>query len=53
MNTKLDKKEELIDKIKKLSASDVHMVRVFVAGMEAERTVSRCDKDTTYHTKNF
>ena len=39
MNTKLDKKEELICKIKKLSASDIRMLKVFMAGMEAERTV--------------
>ena len=44
MYTKLDKKEELICKIKKLSASDIHMLKIFIAGMEAERTVKKCEK---------
>lgn len=44
MDTKLDKKEELICKIKKLSASDIRMLKVFMAGMEAERTVKECEK---------
>lgn len=43
MNTKLDKKEELICKIIKMPASDIRMVRVFIAGMEAERTSRKCE----------
>ena len=44
MDTKLDKKDELICKIKKLSASDIRMLKVFLAGMEAERTVKEYEK---------
>ena len=44
MDTKLDKKEELICKIKKLSDSDIRVLKVFIAGMEAERTVKECEK---------
>ena len=47
MNTKLDKKDELICKIKKLSTSDIRMLKVFMAGMEAERTVKECEKCRT------
>ncbi len=44
METKLDKKEELICKVKKLSDSDVRILKVFIAGMEAERTIKECEK---------
>ena len=44
MDTKLDKKEELICKIKKLSDSDIRVLKVFIAGMEAERIVKECEK---------
>lgn len=44
MDTMLDKKEELICKIKNLSDSDLRMVKVFMAGMEAERTVKESEK---------
>lgn len=46
MDTKLDKKEELICKIKKMSASDIRMLKVFMAGMEAERTINECKKSS-------
>ena len=53
MNTPLDKKEELICKIKLLSASDVNMLKIFMAGMEAERIVKESNekKITKYTTK--
>ena len=44
MDTELDKKEELIDKINILSASDIHKLKIFIAGMEAERTILECEK---------
>jgi len=44
MSTELDKKEDLICKIKELSATDVQLVKVFIAGMDAERSVRECDR---------
>ena len=41
MDTKLDKKEELICKIKRLSASDIRMLKSFLAGMEAEHIIEK------------
>lgn len=45
MITELDKKEELICKIKKLSAFEIYMLKSFMAGMEAEQSVKNCDKN--------
>lgn len=37
MNTKLDKRQELIGKIKKMSNQDFKNITIFISGMEAER----------------
>ena len=40
METELDKRQELIEKIKKLSApEDVQKVKIFIAGLEAGKAV--------------
>lgn len=43
MNTqlKLNKKEELICKIKALPDTDVYLLKIFISGMEAERSIKR------------
>lgn len=37
MNTQLDERQELINKIELLSPADIQKVRVFIAGVEAGR----------------
>lgn len=37
MNTKLDKREELIKKIKSMQSSDFQKVSIFISGMEAQK----------------
>lgn len=54
MKTKLDERQELISRIEVLCACDVRAVKVFVAGMDAGKTLqsstgkatkeSRCDR---------
>ena len=39
MKTQLDDKQDLIQKIELLSASDVQKLKVFLAGVEAGKTV--------------
>lgn len=38
MNTQLDERQELAQKIEKLSHVDIQKVRIFIAGVEAGRT---------------
>ena len=39
MKTQLDEKQELINKIKVLSASDIQKLKVFIAGVEAGKEI--------------
>ena len=39
MKTQLDEKQELINKIKVLSASDIQRLKVFIAGVEAGKEI--------------
>ena len=42
METELDKRQELIEKIKNLSApEDVQKIKIFIAGMEAGKAVAK------------
>lgn len=40
MNTQLDERQELLRKVEKLSPADIQKVRVFIAGVEAGKSVT-------------
>lgn len=46
MKTQLDEKQDLLRKVKSLSSVDIQKLKVFIAGMEAGKTVkeSRCER---------
>lgn len=45
MRTQLDEKKELMNKIEILSVSDIQKVKVFIAGMEAEKIIRDCKEE--------
>ena len=44
MKTQLDERRELIQKIEQLNVSDIQKLKVFLAGIEAGKTISTHDR---------
>lgn len=47
MNTKLDKRQEVINKIKEMSNQDFKSVKIFISGMEVEKMILEKDPKKT------